>query len=203
MKWLSILYILLTLTYFLGLLLAAVNELLDGSDKATIKRRIEDFWFFTAELSTTQKLSEALKARKDGTMPPTLLMLVIYIFALVAVFTTGGLIDFSTFDVVDLRNFMIAHLALSSTGALLTPIISAWLIYNTFGFLYHPSIVMVTIVIATVLQVRELLSDLLRIARTEFAIGIVPGAINWAIFTDVSYSIYYLVPSVLLVMAQR
>jgi hypothetical protein len=40
--------------------------------------------------------------------PPTLLMLIIYIFALVAVFTTGGLIDFSTFDVIDLRNFMIA-----------------------------------------------------------------------------------------------
>jgi hypothetical protein len=37
----------------------------------------------------------------------------------------------------------------------------------------------------------------------EFPIGIVPGAINWTIFTDVSYSIYYLVPSVLLVMAQR
>jgi uncharacterized membrane protein len=61
MKWLTILYILLTLAYFLGLLLAAVNELLDGSDKATIKRRIEDFWFFTAELSTTQKLGEVLK----------------------------------------------------------------------------------------------------------------------------------------------
>jgi hypothetical protein len=67
MHWPIILYIFLTLAYFLGLLLAAINELLDGSDKAIVKRELEDFWLFAAGLSTAQRLSEVLKARRDRT----------------------------------------------------------------------------------------------------------------------------------------
>lgn len=93
MHWSTIFYIFLTLAYFASLLLAAINELLDGSDQATVKRKVEDFWFFTAELSTVQKLSETLKARRNGTRKriPTFIKLFWFLLVFVFISTVGNI----------------------------------------------------------------------------------------------------------------
>jgi hypothetical protein len=93
MHWSTILYIFLTLAYFGSLMLAAVNELLDGSDKAIVKRKVEDFWFFTAELSTVQRLSETLKARRNGTRKriPTFIKLFWFLLVVIFISTIGNI----------------------------------------------------------------------------------------------------------------
>ncbi len=73
--------------YFTGLLLVAINELfLDGSDKATIKSKIEDFWLFTADLTTAQKLTEALRVRKNSTRRRIPTFIKLFWFLLLIVF---------------------------------------------------------------------------------------------------------------------
>jgi hypothetical protein len=127
----------------------------------------------------------------------------IYISALMVVFITGGLIDFSTFDNIGLWNFMISSLAFTFTINLLTPIISAWLIYNSYGILFKTSTIIITIIFGTYSQMRELFTDLFKVIHMDLPIAVIPGAINWAIITDVTYSIYYLIPSIMLVIIQR
>jgi hypothetical protein len=80
-------YIVVLSLYVIGLLLVALNELfLSGANKAAIKEKIEDFWLFTAELSTAQKLSEALKARRAGTKKRIPMFIKLFWFLLFIVF---------------------------------------------------------------------------------------------------------------------
>jgi hypothetical protein len=97
----------------------------------------------------------------------------------------------------------ISSIALSFLGALMTPIISAWLIYNTSGLLYHALIAVFTVIVSVYLQVKEVITDLLRILHLDLGVGVISSAINSAIFTDISYSMYFLMPGVLLVLGQR
>jgi hypothetical protein len=136
-------------------------------------------------------------------MPPLPLITIIYCFAIAAVFANGGLIDFSTFDDVNGWSFLIASLALAFTSSLVAPMISAWLIYNSEGTILHLSTIIITIAMSTYLLIKELAADMQRIAHMDFGINIIPSAINWAIFIDITYSLYFLVPGFLLVAAQR
>jgi hypothetical protein len=136
-------------------------------------------------------------------MPPLILTIILFIFALCAMFMTGELIDYSTFDNVNLWNFSISSLGLSFTGALLFPTISAWVIYNTPGVLWHIIVAVLTIGITLYLQITQFISDLTQVIRLNARIDVVHSAINWAIIVDITYSLYYIVPSILFVFSQR
>ena len=118
-------------------------------------------------------------------------------------FLANGLVDYTTFEKVNLLNFSIASTELQFTGSLLIPSISSWLIYNTSGLYYHVEVIFVTIILSLYTQAKEFFTDLVQVLHFNFRINIIPSAINWAIATDITYSLYYVVPSVLLVLAQR
>jgi hypothetical protein len=69
--------------------------------------------------------------------------------------------------------------------------------------LFQTVLSLATVFFGTFVQMRELFADLSRIFHWDFPIGVVPGAINWAIITDVTYSMYYLVPSIVFIVIQR
>jgi hypothetical protein len=64
MSWSTVLPFLIGAMYVLAMIFAGVNELLEGKDKDIIKSKVEDLWIVTAELSTAQKVGEALKLRR-------------------------------------------------------------------------------------------------------------------------------------------
>jgi len=139
-------------------------------------------------------------------LPPLILAIVIYTFAMVAVFLLGGLVDYFTFDRASMSTFITASVALGLTTSLLTPVVSSWLIYNLYNsssLLFKAILAVITIVISIHIVLTELFSDAWKFIHLNFGVSIVHSAINWAIFTDVSYSMYFVVPSILLVMAQR
>lgn len=75
-------------------------------------------------------------------MPPLMLTLIVYGFVLLSVFLAHGLVDYTTFEEVNLLNFSIASTGLQFTGSLLIPSISSWLIYNTSGLYYHVEVIL-------------------------------------------------------------
>ena len=68
MGWLSTYFVgsitLVGTLVFVGVLLETIEQFIDGSDKARIRAKIEDFWLFTSELTTHDSVREAIKARR-------------------------------------------------------------------------------------------------------------------------------------------
>lgn len=98
---------------------------------------------------------------------------------------------------------MIASLVFTFTANLLTPILSAWLIYNSSGLLFKTSTIILTIIFGTYFSGERVIYRPIEGVHMDLPIAVIPGAINWAIITDVTYSMYYLIPSIMLVIIQR
>jgi hypothetical protein len=139
-------------------------------------------------------------------LPPLILTIVIYVIVLLAVYTLGGLVDYFTFDHSSIFNLIVGGIWLSITASLPLPMILSWILYNNFfelSFLSEFSVAFSVIVINIIATMRELVVDIWKFVHLDFRVSLVASAINWAIVTDLTYSIYFIVPSIILVTVQR
>ena len=136
-------------------------------------------------------------------MPQTIFVIMFYIFEFVIISIMGGLVDFSTFDKANLGTFILADSAVVSSASLILPVLFSWSIYHGRSILESLTIIPWTVYLSIYLQIQEVVKDAWKFVHFDFGVGAIQSAVNWAIITDIAYSLYFVTPAVLLGWAQR
>jgi hypothetical protein len=136
-------------------------------------------------------------------MPQIIFVVILYIFEIVAISTMGGLVDFSTFDDANLTTFILADSAVMFSASLILPVLFSWNLYHGTSILASLTDIPGTFYLSIYSQIQAVVEDTWKFVHFDFGVGPVESAINWAIFTDLAYSLYFVLPAALLVWAQR
>ena len=117
-----------------------------------------------------------------------------------SVFCTHSEIDFSTFHDANIFTFLIGDTSVMLIIAIMAPIIIQFVFSDTSNLVYWATSAIIS---ATWARIMELSNDILKFIHLDFGVSATDSAINWAITTDIAYSLYFILPSFFLVLAQR
>lgn len=158
-------------------------------------------WILTRVTSSKTKLLIMLiiDAITVTIMPPVLSNIMLYTFAL-GFISLGGVFDFAIFNKASLHGLLFGDTSVMLIVSFIIPFVLSNISNESSSTVYW---ITTEFASSTYSRMSELFHDLIKFIHLDFGVGHIDSAINWAIVTDISYSLYFVIPSVLLVFAQR
>lgn len=138
--------------------------------------------------------------------PPIITSFCLLLLFGIEIVAVGSVIDLSSFDSANWLTLAFGIATLGLNAAFVIPVVVISL-GNLFTGMVGVVIIIATYLIAPiwmgVYRMGEFATAVVKILNLDFSNDILESIIDWAIFTDVMFSLFYLLPSVLLVLANR
>ena len=138
--------------------------------------------------------------------PVVLLNIFLLIGSFVSIIVVGGLIDFTYFDTVSMTTLAIAQSAMVINLSLLLLVGPAWLVYAIPDWgvrAIYLTIQMLLLRGVIYTTVTNFMGDTWKVAHFDFSPTYIDGVINFAIVTDLLYSLLFFLPGLGMILLQR
>jgi hypothetical protein len=139
-------------------------------------------------------------------IPPLLLNILLYASGAILLIFARGMIDYSTFTTANVPNLIVATSGVLSLVPLALPaatILISYFVFTSSGAWGGSALFINIIYHLTYVRILSFFEDTWKVIHFDFGVGIIDSAVNWAIFTDVLYSIFFLVPALAIIIVQR
>ena len=139
-------------------------------------------------------------------MPVVLLSLFMLIGAYVSVIAIGGFMDFTYFDTVGVTTLIVGQAAMLINLGLLFLTGPAWFVYAVadWGIRIFYLIVQIFLLAGFMrFTIVNFIGDMWKVAHFDFSPAYTDGVINFAITTDLLYSLLFLLPGLGILLLQR
>jgi hypothetical protein len=139
-------------------------------------------------------------------MPVVLLSLFMLIGTYVSVIAIGGFMDFTYFDTVNITTLIVGQSAMLFNLNLLVLTGPAWFVYAVadWGVRIVYLIIQIFLLASFMrLTIVNFIGDTWKVAHFDFSPAYTDGVINFAIITDLLYSLWFFLPAFGIVLIQR
>jgi hypothetical protein len=139
-------------------------------------------------------------------MPVVLLSLFMLIYTYVSVIAIGGFMDFTYFDTVNITTLIVGQSAILINLSLLFLAGPAWFVYAVADWgvrIFYLIVQMLALAGFMRFTIVNFIGDTWKVAHFDFSTAYTDGVINFAITTDLLYSLMFLLPGLGILLLHR